>query len=241
MRDRRRASHRRPLDRHRTGRRPTFRLSRTRSSSSPADSAPCNSQTNHRCGHSKTAALHRTERLGQARQRVSRRTTTERLAAARFRRSEDFCSVGIADQIAAVLLLAEARASERVIEAFQSAGLDESEKRSARRRCPTSAQARQRSQQPQRSASNPLRTAARDVPGPWLWRPMKVKASGIIFRGSDRSGGRSRGAQIASCGLGSVGGEGIDAVFARICVVVTVAGACRRDGERLGCRVGAGD
>jgi hypothetical protein len=49
------------------------------------------------------------------------------------------------------------------------------------------------------------------------------------------------GAQIASCELGSEGGVAFGVVFARICVVVVATGACRREGERLGCRVGAGD
>jgi hypothetical protein len=53
---------------------------------------------------------------------------------------------------------------------------------------------------------------------------MKVKASGITFRRSNRLRGRSRGAQNACCGLGSAVGDGFDAVFARICVLVVIAG-----------------
>ena len=36
--------------------------------------------------------------------------------------------------------------------------------------------------------------------------------------------GLSRGAQNASCGLGSAVGDGFDVVFARICVLVVIAG-----------------
>jgi hypothetical protein len=46
----------------------------------------------------------------------------------------------------------------------------------------------------------------------------------------------ARGLRSRRVGSGRSVGEVIDAVFARVCVVVTVAGACRRDGERLGCR-----
>jgi hypothetical protein len=55
-------------------------------------------------------------------------------------------------------------------------------------------------------------------------RPMKVKGWAEQFGGSDRSGSRSRGPEIASCGVGSAGQCVVTAVFARICAVVVIAG-----------------
>ena len=66
-------------------------------------------------------------RRRDARSSVERRRST--VSALR-----DFRSVGIADQIATLLLLGEATASERLIEAFQSAGPDEQRSSRSRRR-----------------------------------------------------------------------------------------------------------
>jgi hypothetical protein len=43
------------------------------------------------------------------------------------------------------------------------------------------------------------------------------------FRGSDRSGGRSGGAEIGSCGFGSAPRATIATVFVRICASVVIA------------------
>ena len=69
---------------------------------------------------------------------------------------------------------------------------------------------------------------------------MKVKGLGETF-GVGSVGSGLGGAEIASCGLGSVARAGDSAVLVRICAVVIVAGGCRRDRHGLGCRVGAGD
>jgi hypothetical protein len=53
---------------------------------------------------------------------------------------------------------------------------------------------------------------------------MKVKGLGRAFWVSDRSGGRSCGAEIASFGLGSARRDEVAAVFARICAVMIAAG-----------------
>ena len=55
-------------------------------------------------------------------------------------------------------------------------------------------------------------------------RPMKVKGLGRTILGSDGSGSRSRGAEIASCGLGSARRARSPLVSARICAVVVIAG-----------------
>ena len=61
--------------------------------------------------------------------------------------------------------------------------------------------------------------------GSCFWRPMKVKGAGQnISGGCYRSGGRCRGAEIASCELGSARRGDLGPVFARICAGVIVAG-----------------